>query len=206
MHILGASGHAKVILDILLLSGGQPEGIWDDDPELQAFCGMPVLGTVDAFAALQTGPAIIAVGNNKIRKRIAQKLNCAMGLAIHPQSALAPSVHPGEGTVVMANASINADAKIGRHVIVNTNASIDHDCSISDFVHVSPQAGLAGNVQVGMGAHIGIGAVIIQGIKIGAWAVVGAGAVIINDVPDYAVVVGNPGRIIKFNTNENNER
>ena len=202
MHIVGASGHAKVILDILILTGRHIEGIWDDNQGLQTFCNMPVLGTIDAFASLKTGPAFIAIGNNKIRMQIAQKLACSMESGIHPQSAIAASVHIGEGTVVMANASINADTTIGRHVIVNTNASIDHDCSISDFVHVSPQAGLAGNVQVGTGAHIGIGAVIIQGIKIGAWAVVGAGAVIINDVPDYAVVVGNPGRIIKFNTNE----
>jgi acetyltransferase-like isoleucine patch superfamily enzyme len=40
---------------------------------------------------------------------------------------------------------------------------------------------------------------VIKGIKIGTWAIIGAGAVIINDIPDNAVVVGNPGRIIKYN-------
>jgi acetyltransferase EpsM len=56
-------------------------------------------------------------------------------------------------------------------------------------------------VFVGEGTQVGIGACVIQGVKIGKWATIGAGAVIINDVPDYAVVVGNPGKVIKFNSN-----
>ena len=58
---------------------------------------------------------------------------------------------------------------------------------------------MAGNVAVGEGTQIGIGAAVIQGVTIGKWATIGAGAVIIEDVPDFAVVVGNPGRVIKMN-------
>ena len=68
---------------------------------------------------------------------------------------------------------------------------------MEDFVHISPNAALAGSITVGEGTHIGIGASVIQGIKIGKWATIGAGAVIIRDVPDFATVVGNPGKIIK---------
>jgi len=57
-------------------------------------------------------------------------------------------------------------------------------------------------VFIGEGTHVGIGASIIQGIKIGKWATIGAGAVVIRDVPDYAVVVGSPARIIKYKKNE----
>jgi acetyltransferase EpsM len=59
-------------------------------------------------------------------------------------------------------------------------------------------AALAGNVTVGEGTQIGINATVKQGITIGKWAIIGAGAVIVKDVPDFAVVVGNPGRIIKY--------
>ena len=52
---------------------------------------------------------------------------------------------------------------------------------------------------VGEGTQIGINATIRQGINIGKWATIGAGAVIVKDVPDYAVVVGNPGKIIRYN-------
>jgi acetyltransferase EpsM len=54
-------------------------------------------------------------------------------------------------------------------------------------------------VKVGEGTHIGIGSSVIQGITIGKWVTIGAGAVIIRDIPDFAVVVGNPGKIIKYN-------
>jgi len=84
-------------------------------------------------------------------------------------------------------------------VIINTNASVDHDCKIHDFAHISPQVGLAGGVEIGEGTHIGIGACIIQNITIGKWATIGAGTVVLKNVPDYAVVVGNPGKIIKYN-------
>jgi acetyltransferase EpsM len=73
------------------------------------------------------------------------------------------------------------------------------DCKIGHFAHLSPGVALAGNVTVGEGTHVGIGSCVIQGITIGKWVTIGAGAVIIKDVPDYAVVVGNPGIIIKFN-------
>jgi len=66
-------------------------------------------------------------------------------------------------------------------------------------VHISPNASLAGDVYIGEGTHIGIGAVIIQGLKVGKWVTIGAGAVVINDIPDFAVVVGNPGKIKKYN-------
>ena len=69
---------------------------------------------------------------------------------------------------------------------------------IEDFVHISPKASLAGNITVKRGAHIGLGANIIQGVTIGENALIGAGTVVLRDVPAHAVVVGNPGRIIKM--------
>lgn len=90
------------------------------------------------------------------------------------------------------------EAQIGRHYIINTGAVVEHDCKLADFIHVYPNASLAGNVSVGVGTHIGIGATVIQGIKIGQWATIGAGAVIIEDVPDFAVVVGVPGKTIRY--------
>jgi carbonic anhydrase/acetyltransferase-like protein (isoleucine patch superfamily) len=75
---------------------------------------------------------------------------------------------------------------------------VSHHCELEDFSFMGPNAVLGGKVKVGEGAFIGIGASIIPGIKIGKWSVIGAGSVIIKDVPDYATVVGNPGRIIKI--------
>ena len=99
----------------------------------------------------------------------------------------------------MIYAIVNADATIGNHVIINTAALIEHDCTIDDFAHISPKVTLSGNVKIGTGTHVGSGAIVIPGIKIGKWCTIGAGAVFINDIPDGATVIGNPGKIIKYN-------
>jgi sugar O-acyltransferase (sialic acid O-acetyltransferase NeuD family) len=198
MHILGASGHAKVIVEILKLNLVEILGVWDDNPEMSRFLDYPISGNIVCFKASEDENCIVAIGNNELRREIVSKLHCKFGCALHPTCYISPSVKLGEGLAVMPHATINSFAVIGDHVIINTNASVDHDCIIEDYVHVSPQVAIGGNVEVGQGTHIGIGACVIQGIKIGKWATVGAGAVVIRDVPDYAVVVGNPAKIIKY--------
>lgn len=197
LNILGASGHGKVIHDIAVISGWSIHQFYDDNPNLNNFYGYHV-STINQITT--EFDQIIAIGNNRIRKNIAYRHHTlSFTTLLHPSSNISPSVVLKEGTVVMAGVSINADSKIGQHCIINTNASVDHDCMIEDFVHISPNAALAGNVTVGEGSQVGIGACVIQGIKIGKWCTIGAGTVIIKDIPDYAVVVGNPGKIIKYN-------
>ena len=200
MHIIGLGGHAKVVADIIQKSEQKITGVWDDNPLVHSFMQYKVLGNIEAFKVQKAKHFIIAIGNNRIRKKMASLFEPCDVNAIHPSSEIAITAKIGFGNVFLPNVSINADAIIGNHVILNTNASVDHDCVIADYVHISPQVGIAGNVQVGEGTQIGIGAAVIQGIKIGRWATIGAGAVIIRDIPDYAVVVGNPGRIIKYNS------
>ncbi len=200
MHIIGAGGHAKVVIDVLAANQIKVGGIWDENLELKFFLDYPILGNLAALSENKIDNYIIAIGNNLVRKEISKALIKPNSYIKHPTSAIGMNVEIGYGTVLMANTSVNANAIIGEHVIINTNASVDHDCKIANFVHISPQVGLAGAVEVGEGTHIGIGASVIQGIKIGKWATIGAGTVIIKDVPDYAVVVGNPGKVIKYNS------
>lgn len=196
MYLYGASGHAKVIIEILEASDIPVEGLFDDNPEVTSLLGYEVRQLADLSTMVQE-EFIISIGDNKERKKIAKRLHGVFGTAIHPSSVVSHRMEAGEGTVMMAGVVVNTGARIGKHCIINTNASVDHDCVINDFVHVSPNAALAGNVTVKEGAHIGIGACIIQGITIGEWCTIGAGAVIIRDVPSGTTVVGNPGRIIR---------
>lgn len=200
IFLYGASGHAKVICEILETQHHIPHGLIDDNPLVTSLLDYPVYNTMEQAAVTADDRFVISIGNNRIRKAVAEKLNWLQFIsAVHPSAIISRRGAIGEGTVVMSNVSVNALSKIGRHVILNTNCSIDHDCVIDDFVHISPNSALAGNVKVGEGTQIGIGACVMQNITIGKWATVGAGAVIIRDVPDYAVVVGNPGRVIKMN-------
>lgn len=197
--LYGASGHAKVICEILEAQHRSPLALVDDNPNVTSLLDYPVYNTIQQANIVTGDQFIISIGNNRIRKAVSEKLQpLPFTNAIHPGAVISPRSSIGEGTVVMANVSVNVHSHIGEHVILNTNCSVDHDCVVENFVHISPNAALAGGVQVGEGTHIGIGASVIQNIRIGKWVVIGAGAVIIEEVPDYAVVVGNPGKIIKF--------
>lgn len=192
MYLYGASGHAKVIIDSLRAEGESVEALVDDNRNLTELCGIKVVHECKGLS-----PLIISIGNNRVRKMIAERLECRFGRAIHPSANVSPSARIGEGSVVMAGASINAEASIGRHCIINTNSSVDHECRIGDFVHISPNAALCGNVEVGEGTHIGVGASVIPGIKIGRWCTIGAGATVVRDLPDGVTAVGTPARIIR---------
>lgn len=197
MILFGASGHAKVIIDILEKNHILIEKIIDDNPKASHLFGIRVEKNEENHSF--DSEVIISIGNNKIRKIISEKYPFHYMRAIHPSAVISQHSEVKEGTVIMANVAINPSAVIGKHCIINTGVVVEHDCQIADFVHLSPNASLAGNVEVGEGTHIGIGASVIQGIKIGKWATIGAGAVVVRDVPDFAVVVGNPAKIIKEN-------
>lgn len=199
MYLFGASGHCKVVIDVIASTQELTiKGIVDDNPHLEELYGIPIFNT-NSFEAFSDKQFIVSIGSNNARKKTVTKLSAVYPIAVHAKAIVSSHVIIGQGTVIMAGAVVNPDAVIGQHCIINTAAIIEHDCKIANFVHVSPNAALAGNVTVGEGTHIGIGATVIQGVKIGQWATIGAGAVLINDVPDYAVVVGNPGKIIKYN-------
>ena len=194
MFIYGASGHGKVLFEIAQALGLTVAVFVDYNSDLQVVGNLSVVAEIPG--KLTTG--ILAIGNNRTRKKLAnQYVTIYFRTLLHPKANISPSAYLGPGTVVMAGATINSSVQIGAHVIVNTNASVDHDCVLEDFVHISPNVALSGGVRVGEGTHIGVGACVIPGIQIWKWASIGAGAVIINDVPDGATVVGNPGRIIK---------
>ncbi|MCF6185539.1 MAG: acetyltransferase [Bacteroidales bacterium] len=199
MFLYGASGHAKVIIDILNNNNIKINGLFDDNPQILELYDIKCFGSFN-IDILKKNKIIISVGNNQIRKKIVEKLSdldLTFGNAFDKTAIISKRTEIAEGTVIMPGTVINTDTKIGKHVIVNTSASVDHECIIGDFVHISPNATLCGNVKIGELSHIGAGAVIIPNIKIGNNVTVGAGAVIVKDIPDNCTVVGNPGRIIK---------
>lgn len=197
MILYGASGHCKSVIDILDSINEPISFIYDDNPKTDNLLSIPVR-KFDDKNGISDEKWIISIGNNSIRQKLSGKLEVSYGNLFHKTSSISVRSLIGQGTVVMALAVINAGVEIGEHCIINTAAVIEHDCLLAEFVHVSPNSSLAGEVTVGEGAHIGIGACVLQGIKVGKWAVIGAGAVVNKDVPDYAVVVGVPARIIKY--------
>jgi len=201
--VYGASGHAKVVLDILKQSGRRVVGCLDDDTALwdTLFRGVRVLGGIEVLQRerYRRCALFLAIGDNKVRRRLAtrvSKLNRSFAQALHPSVVLGTGVRLGEGVASMAHVAINSDSTVGRHAILNTGCTVDHDCVVGPFAHLSPGVHLAGNVRVGEGTHLGVGVSVIPGISIGAGTVVGAGAAVVSDLPQAVTAVGVPARVI----------
>lgn len=196
MILFGGSGHAKVIRDIVRAAGGHVSFIFDDNPQISSLDDTPVSGSYDPSRNPEE-PLIISIGDNLIRKKITSKIRHPFGKAIHPSVLFSEYSSVDEGSVVMPAVVVNAGARIGKHTIINTGAIVEHDCVVSDFAHISPNATLCGNVIVGEGTHVGAGATVIQNISIGKWCIIGAGTVVTEPVPDYSLVVGVPGKVVR---------
>jgi sugar O-acyltransferase (sialic acid O-acetyltransferase NeuD family) len=203
VYLYGASGHAKVVIDIAKLVHVDVPCLIDDNPELNSLVGLPVLHSAEGLS-----PIIVTIGNCQIRRKIVRDLGERDYLSIiHPDAILADSAKIGVGTVIMAGAILNPFVKVGNHSIVNTGALLDHDVQIGNFVHVAPHTTLCGEVHVGNGTWIGAGTTVIQGIHIGKDCFIGAGSVVVKDIPDNTLSFGNPSRIIRkiYEGTENQE-
>lgn len=199
MYLFGASGHGKVIKDILHANGVKVKAFVDDNQAVIECAGRPVL-----HDATNLSPIIVSIGVNNVRKAVVEKLQTGakengtkieFATAIHPSAIISPSAKIGEGTVIMPGAIVNADAVIGKHCIINTGASVDHECIIGDYCHIAPGVHISGDTQVGEGTWIGVGACVIQGIKIGQNTIIGAGSVVVNDIPNNVTAFGNSCKV-----------
>lgn len=207
--IIGAGGHAKVIIDIILQRKKSlndnlvVKGILDDrfcEIEKKDLFGVPIIGKINKILELPTNIYyIIAIGDNNIRKKISENYsNKKFMTLIHPKSIIGEKVTIGVGTIIMAGAIINSYTKIGKHCIINTGSIIEHDNLIENYVHISPNSTLCGGVIIGEETWVGAGAIIIQEKKIEKKVIIGAGTIIINNVEKNCKIVGNPARLIKF--------
>lgn len=202
--ILGAGGHAKVLIDTLRLLSTELLGIVDADPNKknQLLLDVPVLGSDDEVMKHPVEKIFLVNGigsvrGDPLRRRLFEHFKSKgyrFSSVVHPSSIIASDVILSEGTQIMAGAVVQAGCHIGINTVINTGAVVDHDCHIGGHVHIAPGVTLSGGIWVGESTHIGTGATVIQGIKIGRNSLVAAGAVVIRDVPDDATVAGIPAK------------
>lgn len=190
--ILGASGHAKVVADIIEKSGDIVVRCLENNDGIEKY--------------RNTCSFIIAIGDNYLRKKLATEFNYLNWYtAIHPSAQIGKNVKIGCGSMVMANVVINPSAIIGNHTIINTSAVIEHDNIVGDYVHISPRVVLGGTVSIGECSHIGIGASVSNNISVGSDIIVGAGAVVINNLIKSSTYVGVPAKELGLQMNMRNE-
>ncbi len=196
--IIGAGGHSKVIADIALKNGYTDIFFVDDNKKTGSYMGFSVIGNIRDIEQLNDSKTdfVIGIGNNDIRKKIAQTYDVNYVTLIHPSAHIASGVTIGEGTVVMAAAVVNPDTVVKKHCILNTSCVVEHDNVIESFVHISPNAALGGTVHIGEGTHIGISATVINNIDVCSECKIGAGAVVIRNIEHSGTYVGIPAKEI----------
>ena len=182
----------------LLAAGTKRLSFYADDPPMigTSILGFPVKGVVSDIPKRGSSKAILGIGSNEARQRLASELDLDWVSAVHPFSSVDPSSTVGIGTVVCAGAIVQAEANVGAHVILNTKASVDHHTKVGDYSHVAV-AHLAGNASIGEGVFLALHSVVLPGITVGRWSTVGAGAVVTKDVAPNTLVVGVPARPIE---------
>lgn len=206
--VLGASGHARVVIDAVRRSPAfELLGVVDPGmPAGQRLNGLRSLGGEECLPELAARvdglAAIIGIGDNAVRARVEEKVlgmvpRIRFATVVHPATVIAEDARIADGSFIAAGVTINCGASVGRHAVINTNASVDHDTAIGDFAFVGPNAALAGGVSVGRMTLIGIGASVIQGIRIGDRAIIGAGAAVVDDIGSDCLAVGVPARVIR---------
>lgn len=202
--VIGAGGHADAVMDVLWQ---QPQfdivGCIDKATD-QRQLTVPRLGDdADLPALHQQGihHAVVAIGNNQVRQRLARAAvayNYELIRVISSFGYVAASASIAPGVVVMPGAVVGAGATILANAIVNTNASVDHECVVGESCHIAPGCTIAGRAVIEEGVFVGAGATVIDGVSIGAWTTVGAGAVVTRDLPANCVAVGVPARVIRY--------
>jgi sugar O-acyltransferase (sialic acid O-acetyltransferase NeuD family) len=206
--IIGYSGHAFVVIDILLSQKHIIIGYCDATKKEYNPFNINFLGRESEpypLSILAKNNYFVGIGDNYIRGKVLDKLAATLVNkpalnVIHKKAVCSTHIEidPQGGVLIAANATINPLVKIGKGVVCNTSSSIDHECVLGNYVHIAPSAVLCGNVKIGDYTFIGANSVIKQGITIGKNVIIGAGSVILNDIPDNCTVVGNPSKIIKL--------
>lgn len=203
--LLGGGGHARVLIDLIRLSGKyEIAGILDTQIEKGTLIlNVPVLGDDDLLAGLYKKGitnACIGIGStrgNSRRGELYKKVKeegLAVPYLVHQRSIVPESIKISEGVQIIAGVIIQTGSSIGKNTIINTGAIIEHDCIIGRNVHICPGVVICGSSTVGDNSFVGAGAIVKQEMKIGRGTTVGAGALVINDLPDGVTVKGVPAR------------
>lgn len=202
--VIGAGGHARVVVDVAKSAGFEVCGIIDINylRQKESIINSPVIGgmnTLKDYDPESIGVAI-ALGKSELRSEYFIKIqNSKFKIIsiISPTAIISKYVKMGKGVFVNAGAIISAEAIIGNNTIINSGAIVEHEVKIGKDSHVGPGVKIGGRTTIGDNTFIGLGATIIDNIKIGNCVTIGAGSVIINDLDPNTTMVGIPGRPVK---------
>lgn len=202
MYIIGAGGHTRSIIDLLVSLNNSPEGIFDDSYCKQApekILGIPVIGNLDDLQVKQCNNIILGIGDNLLREDLFYRFRSRLAKTLSHSRAYISSLATvsEESNLIFGNVFINAGSVLGKNNILNTGAVVEHEVEIGSHSHVSVGSVLAGRVKIGSRVFIGANAVVRDKIKICDDVIIGAGSVVVKDIGYPGVYAGVPAVRIK---------
>jgi sugar O-acyltransferase (sialic acid O-acetyltransferase NeuD family) len=203
--VIGAGGHASVLVDILLHQKRKILGVVGPQivSESKVFDGIEVFNNDDDVlefnkSAIKLVNGIGSMPKSQLRSIIFNKFK-ALGYefetVISDSSIVSPYAKLDEGAQIFPGAIIQTDVTIGANTIINSGAIIEHGCVIGNDNHIAPGATLSGQVHTKEFVHVGTGASVIQNINIARNVVIGAGAIVTNNVEQNTICF--PARAVK---------
>lgn len=141
-----------------------------------------------------------------------QSSTIGAGTRIWQYSVILPNAQIGRNCNICAHTFIENEVVIGNNVTIKSGVYLWDGTVIEDGAFIGPNATFTNDKvprskaypanfdgpRIKRGASIGANATLLPGVTIGEYAMVGAGAVVTTDVPPFAVVIGNPARIVRF--------
>lgn len=190
--MIGAGGHASVLLEILEQQGANILGYVSPSPAtnhrlFSKYNWFQVDDEIQNFPSdkVRLVNGIGSLPNSRRRAevfRVYKNLGYTFETVISDHALISSHATLGEGVQIMSGAIVQTGVGVGSNSIINTGAILDHDCNVGSDNHIAPGVTLSGQVTSENNVHIGTGASVIQLIKISENSVVGAGAVVTRDV------------------------
>lgn len=210
--IIGAGGAAISTVDVAERTGRTVRCLVDENGLVAPgalWHGIPMVGSLDeAFALgsisndLAQIEVAIGVGNGANRLRIARRLSTSRPMLryatlVSPAAIVSPRARVAAGCLVGGTTLVGGDCVVGEHAFL-LDVTLGHGDALGVGVTLAPGVRLAGDVTLGDRTTVGMNATVREGVKVGADVIIGANTFVSRDVPDGAVVVGVPGRILRM--------
>lgn len=188
IFIIGAGGHASVLLDTLKKLKIEVTGYISPKKPLNnsLFSGLLHLLSDDDIDTFNKDEVLLVNGIGALPQKSLRE-DIFIGYkdkgfrfltVVDPSAIVSSDVRFDEGAQVLPGAIINAGVTIGLNTIINSGAIIEHDCSIGPNNHIAPGAVLCGGVSTQNNVFIGAGAVIIQTLVLNKGTLIASGAVV----------------------------
>lgn len=211
--VIGASNALREVKGIVAaINFAQPTyeiiGALDDSEVLLGteVAGVPVMGPLSMAASLPNDLFFVfAVGSQStqlVRDQLFMKLGVSRSrfpAIVHPKADIDPTAEVGHGCIVHAGACMGPESQLCDFAILAVNSALGPTALVKEFAMVTSLVLILSRAVVGRMAFIGSMTCVLEDIQIGDFSRVGVGSIVTQDIPENAIAMGNPARLLGKN-------